>query len=808
MAEQEKKDGNIISQPASAGYEYQALMQLLGVSASKHLLDEHFTLVWANEFYYQFTGWSKEEYEATFHNRPDLYYKDDPKEWQELTDAVLGALAKGEKSYKLLSRFRRKNGEYIWIQFSAQFADEYIDGYQVAYSVLTNVNDIVQMQKEQSVTYESLPGFVAKYRMDTIDEKLELTLLEANSRFREYFGELGDRNGSDLYRQNILDNLDAINAEMAHMKAGEPLHFVMHVTDRRGQALWLQVNGTCVGWQDGRPIYLVIFLDVTDVTELREMQRKLTEQAEALQDALTVAEHANRAKSDFLSRMSHEIRTPMNAIIGMTTIAAAYIEDRARVEDCLQKIAYSSKHLVSLINDVLDMSKIDEGKMKIAHENFDLVTVVESITSIIYPQAVDKGLNFTVPLVELADTVLIGDSMRLNQILLNLLSNPLKFTPAGGTIRLEIRQVQHKDGRVRLRFTVSDTGVGMSGEFMSRLFKPFEQESIATGQKYGGTGLGMAITKNLVTLMGGTVSVQSKVEQGTAFTIELDFDEPEEGGGQQISRHPALETLKVLIADDDQDSCVHASLLLKKMGILSDWVLTGAACVEKIGGAHRGGEDYDVCFVDWKMPDLDGVEVARRIRELVGPDTTVIIMTAYDWSAIETRAREAGVNAFLSKPLFASSLYNALLTVTGVGSAAKAPAVKVERPELAGRRVLLVEDNALNREIAIELLKMVGVAADYAENGQVALNMFLSNGDRYDLILMDVQMPVMDGYAATKAIRDSGHPRAKEIPIIAMTADAFHEDVVRAAEAGMNGHLSKPIDSDLLYQTLADALKS
>ena len=540
-------------------------------------------------------------------------------------------------------------------------------------------------------------------------------------------------------------------------------------------------------------------ITVSDRTETMRTQQ-------VLKDALVNAQNANAAKQSFLSRMSHEIRTPMNAIIGMTTIAAAYIEDRKRVEDCLEKIGYSSKHLMTLINDVLDMSKIDEGKMTIAHETFNLESVAESVTSIIYPQAAAKSLDFTMPLVDLTDTVLVGDSMRLNQVLLNLLSNALKFTPEGGSVRLEIRQLQKKNGRVRLRFTVSDTGIGMSGAFMERLFLPFEQESAATGQRYGGTGLGMSITKNLVTLMGGTISVQSAPEQGSSFTVELDFDVPEEDGAPQPHRQQALESLKVLVADDDRDSCIHTSLLLQNLGITSDWVLTGLECVDRVLLAHRTGEDYDVCFVDWKMPDIDGVEVTRRVREYVGPDTTIIIITAYDWSAIEQSAREAGANAFLSKPIFASTLYNALLAVTGVDKAVRERPDQAAWPRLEGRRVLLAEDNALNCEIAVELLKMVGVQVDWAQNGQEAVDKFLADGSRYDLILMDVQMPVLDGYRATEAIRSSGHPRAKDIPILAMTADAFHEDVVKAAQAGMNGHLAKPIDRDRLFARMTELL--
>lgn len=803
MTEQEKESaaGSSSQDILAAGYEYNTLMHLLKVSVSKHLLDEHFTLIWANEFYYDLIGWPKEEYEKAYHNRPDLYYQSDPSLWTELTETVLAALNAGEGGYQLVTRMRRRNGDFVWVQLSTQFAREYINGYQVAYSVMTNIDNLVKIQKEQSVTYESLPGFVAKYR---IDPDMNLTLLSANARFMEYFGEEGE--SSPLYQRNIDVNMEIILKYGEEIRKGAPVHFVISVKARSGQNMYLQVNATCVDWQNGSPVYLAIFIDITDVTELREMQKKLTEQAEALKDALAVAEHANQAKTDFLSRMSHEIRTPMNAILGMTTIAAAYIDDQKRVEDCLEKIGYSSKHLMALINDVLDMSKISEGKVRIAQETFNLENVVESISSIIYPQADAKGLIFTVPLIDLSETVMIGDSLRLNQILLNLLSNALKFTPAGGTIRLEIRQLQRTEDRMRLRFTVSDTGTGMSGKFLDRLFVPFEQENLGAGQTLGGTGLGMPITKNLVTLIGGTITVKSEVGKGTVFTVELDFQTPPDKDRVIPQKQHELESLKVLIADDDRDSCIHASLMLKKMGILSDWVLTGQECVNRIRESHQSGTDYDVCLADLKMPDIDGVEVARRVRAEVGPETTIIIITAYDWTNVEVRAREAGVDMFLTKPVFASTLYNALLSVTGIDRAVRVPAEKNHRPELAGHHVLLAEDNDLNREIAVELLQMIGITVDWAENGRAALDKFLADGDTYDLILMDVQMPVMDGYQATAAIRSSGHERAGTIPIIAMTADAFHEDIVKAETAGMNGHLAKPIDPELLYETVAEYL--
>lgn len=597
----------------------------------------------------------------------------------------------------------------------------------------------------------------------------------------------------DLLMQQIVDEDRAAFAEFSRWTGTadkKSIDVRMHMSS--GQTRWVKIwsHPEIVGEKVTR--YIVSFYDQTE-----DMVKE-----QALRDALINAQNANAAKQNFLSRMSHEIRTPMNAIIGMTTIAGAYIEDRKRVEDCLEKIGHSSKHLMTLINDVLDMSKIDEGKMIIAHEKFNLENVAESITSIFYPQATEKNISFSMPLIDLTDTVLIGDSLRLNQILINLLSNAIKFTPAGGAVRVEIRQIQKKNERVRLRFTVSDTGIGMSEEFIERIFLPFEQEDAVTSRKFGGTGLGMSICKNLVTLMGGTISVKSELEKGTTFVVELDFDTAKTDETDFSRHHHALESLKVLVADDDQDCCIHTTLLLKNLGILSQWVLTGVECVNEVLSAHKIGEEYDVCLIDWKMPDMDGIEVTRRIREFVGPDTTIIIITAYDWTSIEQSAREAGANAFLSKPVFASTLYNALLAATGIDRTIKSyEDIKVDYA-LGGSRVLLAEDNELNREIAVELLKMVGVEVDCAYNGKEALERFLAKGDEYALILMDIQMPIMDGYEATRAIRQSRHPKAKTIPIMAMTADAFHEDIVKANEAGMNGHLAKPIDPVRLYQTM------
>lgn len=545
-------------------------------------------------------------------------------------------------------------------------------------------------------------------------------------------------------------------------------------------------------------IALTLYSNRLDQKRLRELAYREA----ALRDALALAQNANRAKKDFFSRMSHEIRTPMNVIIGMATIAGAHLGERDRVADCLAKIGVSSRHLLSLINDVLDMAKIEEGKLSVVQEPFGLQSLVESVVSIIVSQAREQGLRFEAVLKDLQVETLCGDSMRVSQILLNLLSNAVKFTPAGGEVRLEVVQLFLKNGQARLRFIVSDTGVGMSEAFLTRLFLPFEQADSGIAQKYGGTGLGMPIAKNLVELLNGTIHVQSKLGDGTVFTVELPFGVPESAGPRRTWE---LESLKALVVDDDADTCAHADILLKNMGIAAHWVVSGSEAVRIVLEAYEAGESYDVCLVDWQMPDMDGVEVTRRIRERVGPEVLIIVLSAYDWSPIEQEARQAGVNAFVAKPLFASSLYNTLLSTFGAPpSQAKEP--EPPRPDAySGKRILVVEDNALNREIALELLAATGAKVDCAVNGKAALEQFRASPEGwYDLILMDVQMPVMNGYEATQAIRVSGRPDAR-VPIVAMTANVFKEDIAAARAAGMDGHLAKPIDVKLLWQALETA---
>lgn len=528
---------------------------------------------------------------------------------------------------------------------------------------------------------------------------------------------------------------------------------------------------------------------------------ELKRQQKILQDALLVAQKANDAKRDFLSRMSHEIRTPMNAIIGMSAVAFNYLDDKKRTADCLSKITFSSKHLLMLLNDVLDMSKIENGKLNIRQELFDLKNLVTSLADINYGLATAKGLAFEIVISEFKDELLLGDSMRVNQILLNLLSNAIKFTPKGGSVRLEIRMLRSASDKIWLRFIVKDSGIGMKKEFLEHLYEPFEQADNGIARKYGGTGLGMAITKNLVAIMDGTIEVESQEGAGTTFMVDLPF------GVSKVDKKTAaeMEEMRVLVVDDDNDTCEHAAVLLKGMGVNVDWALNGFEAIEKVRSAcEDDGRCYDVCFIDWCMPELDGIETARRMRSYVGLDVLIIIISAYDWSGIEEQAKAAGVNAFIAKPFFASNLYNMLLTVSRKPELGFSAVGNKETYDFGGKKVLLVEDNELNMEIASELLKFVNLQVEHAENGKVAVNIFRNSKEKeYALIFMDIQMPLMNGYDAARCIRSSEHPAAGTIPIIAMTANAFNDDVQAAFDAGMNGHLAKPIDVEVLYKTIA-----
>lgn len=522
---------------------------------------------------------------------------------------------------------------------------------------------------------------------------------------------------------------------------------------------------------------------------------------QALSDALANSRQANEAKSSFLAHMSHEIRTPMNAIIGMTTIALARKDDLPKVEDCLCKISQSSHHLLGLINDVLDMSKIEGGKLAISRELFELSAVLENLVNIIHPQSDERKQHFEVSLGGVDVEWLYGDPLRLNQILLNLLSNATKFTPADGKINFRIEQMEKKSGIVWLRFIVKDTGIGMSKDYQARLYQPFEQATPGVAAKFGGSGLGLAITRNLVTLMGGVINLKSEEGSGTEFKVELPFGLPER---ELLRERAALTPRRILVVDDDLETCEHVKIMLEDMGMTVDIAGGGKEAVGMVKGAHNKGIPYEVCFMDWKMPEVNGEMATREIRSNFGNETLVIIISAYDWNSIEEKAKAAGASGFVSKPFFASNLHDALMSLGGKANVNVQP----ERSHnFSGKRVLLVEDNEFNREIGQEFLEMALCKVDNAGDGKEALEKFRSSSPGYyDLILMDIQMPVMNGYEAAQAIRNLDRDDAATIPILAMTANAFNEDVAKAMAAGMNNHIPKPINVDELYAKMANYL--
>ena len=520
------------------------------------------------------------------------------------------------------------------------------------------------------------------------------------------------------------------------------------------------------------------------------------QQMEELEQARSDAEQANRAKSEFLSNMSHDIRTPMNAIVGMTAIATANIDDREQVQNCLKKITLSSKHLLGLINDVLDMSKIESGKMTLSTDQVSLREVMDAIVSIVQPQVRAKHQKFDVSIHDISTENVCCDSVRLNQVLLNILGNAVKFTPDGGEIRVAVYEEPsgRGDGYVRIHFRIRDTGIGMTPEFREKIFDSFVREDSARVRKTEGSGLGMTIAKYIVDAMGGTIEVDSEPGRGTEFRVALDLEKAEVMEADMV-----LPDWNMLVVDDDRQLCESAAASLQAIGIHADWTLDAGSAMDMVEARHRRPDAYQIILLDWQLPGMDGITAARVLRERYGDEIPILLISAYDWSEIETEARAAGITGFIPKPLFKSTLFYGLrpyLAGDGGGTEEAAPEPEEGRPELSGRRVLLAEDNELNWEIAHDLLGELGLELDWAENGQICAGMFESSEPgHYDAVLMDLRMPVMTGYEAARAIRAMDRPDATAIPIIAMTADAFAEDVEKCLAAGMNAHVSKPIDA-------------
>ena len=562
-----------------------------------------------------------------------------------------------------------------------------------------------------------------------------------------------------------------------------------YVHQKTGERRWFHI--VAMGSEVNRKKKYILVM--SDRTSDRNMNQ-------ALSEAVRAAETANRAKSNFLSNMSHDIRTPMNAIIGFTTLAVSNIDDKKRVRDYLGKILSSSNHLLSLINDILDMSRIESGKIHLEETEVSLSDVLHDLKTIISGQIHAKQLELYMDAMDVTNEDVYCDKTRLNQILLNLLSNAVKFTPAGGTVSVRIRQcpgTQKGSGLYEIR--VKDNGIGMSQEFVKKIFSPFERERTSTVSRTQGTGLGMAITKNIVNMMGGTIEVHTEQGKGTEFIVRLPFRIQSEH--QRIEKIAELEGLKALVVDDDFNTCDSVTKMLVRVGMRSEWTLSGKEAVLRARQSMELGDAFHAYIIDWRLPDMNGIEVTRQIRSL-GDDTPIIILTAYDWSDIEVEARAAGVTAFCAKPMFMSDIRNTLMSAIGQKLAEDTILPSVDS-DFRGRCILLVEDNELNSEIAVEILNEYGFLVDTAENGVEAVQKVRnSTPGNYDLVLMDVQMPVMNGYEATKQIRALDDPALAGITILAMTANAFDEDRKKALKCGMDGFLSKPIVIEELISIL------
>ena len=635
-----------------------------------------------------------------------------------------------------------------------------------------NVDDVFLMLDAK--TYQ------ADYVSPNAEKLLGITAEQIRKDIR-VLGKLHPAEHEDL-EKNYLEEIQVHEQregdfKYVHLKTGEKRWF-------HNIAMGSEVNG--------KKKYILVMSDRTSDWKMNQ----------ALSEAVRAAETANKAKSTFLSNMSHDIRTPMNAIIGFTTLAVSNIDEKKRVQDYLGKILSSSNHLLSLINDILDMSRIESGKIHLEETEVSLSEVLHDLKTIISGQIHAKQLELYMDVMDVTNEDVYCDKTRLNQVLLNLLSNAVKFTPAGGTVSVRIRQCHGtQKGSELYEIRVKDNGIGMSQEFVQKIFSPFERERTSTVSRTQGTGLGMAITKNIVDMMGGTIEVQTEQGKGTEFIVRLPFrTQPEHQRTEKIAE---LEGLKALVVDDDFNTCDSVTKMLVRVGMRSEWTLSGKEAVLRARQSMELGDAFHAYIIDWRLPDMNGIEVTRQIRSL-GDDTPIIILTAYDWSDIEAEARAAGVTAFCAKPLFMSDIRETLMTAIGQSQSEPEDSVlPAAGSDFRGRCILLVEDNELNREIAVELLNEYGFLIDSAENGAEAVEKVKnSEPGNYDLVLMDVQMPVMNGYEATKQIRALDDPALAGITILAMTANAFDEDRKKALKCGMDGFLSKPIVIEELISTL------
>ena len=620
--------------------------------------------------------------------------------------------------------------------------------------------------------------------------------------FASTFSEYAERYVDDDYRDGFLEFIkpNSIREKLAN----ELIISYRYLMVRDGKESYEMLRMAGVRHAEDRDDHRIHAVGV-GFTDIDKDMRDSLEKSQALSDALKTAEEASKAKTVFLSNMSHEIRTPMNAIIGLDSLALNEENLSDSTRDYLEKIGGSAEHLLSLINDILDMSRIESGRMALRNEEFAFSKLIEQVNTIIGGQCRDKGLEYKCNVKDHIDDYYIGDITKLKQVLINILGNAVKFTPEGGSVEFGVEKMGGFDNKSTLKFTMADTGIGMSKEYIPKIFETFSQEDELAANKYGSSGLGMAITKSIVEMMNGNIEVESEKGVGTTFTVTVTLLDSERehvsADGSDIEISP--EEMTVLVVDDDPVACDHAKLVLSKIGVSAEIAHSGKEALEMVNLRHGRMEPYNLIVVDWQMPEMDGVETTRQIRTKIGDESAIIILTAYNWDDILDEATSAGVDSFISKPLFTGNLFDEFknaLKKKGAGS-------KKKKAELTGRRILVAEDVEINAQILMNILEMRGIKSEHAINGKIAFDMFTQKPEGYyDAILMDMRMPEMDGLQATEHIRDMDRQDAKTIPIIALTANAFDEDVQRSLQAGLNAHLSKPVEPDVLFETLEDIL--
>lgn len=724
-------------------------------------------------------------------------------------DSIRTELAKGTSQMVLELRRLNGGGEYRWCEMIGTRLQE--DDSDYVLLTFRDVHRLHQAKEESRIANQRLATSV-NYFYDAIyewnlDEGVALIWKNFQNHqdpyclrytVSEHFEIMCEKFIHPDYRQAFREICDPECLKERFQKGQTEASAEILGRSSEGQYCWFTMNVQVMRILDEH-LQAMLYLKNIDEQKRAEEGRQ-----QELRDALTMAEQANSAKSDFLSRMSHDIRTPMNAIIGMASIAAANLQNPERVGECLTKIGVSAKFLLSLLNDILDMSKIESGKMNITCEKFDFQEMIQSVTALTYSQAEAKGLRFTVLADDRLESSYLGDSLRLSRILMNLLSNAVKYTPEGGKISLTVAPQRVMPEKTWIHIEVQDNGIGMSKEFQAKIFRAFEQEEQNSGRIFEGSGLGLAIVQNLVHMMGGTIAVESARGAGSRFTVDLPLRRTEQPA-QSFQELPG--EIQVLIADDDVQVCRQTEAILSNMGVGAQWVTSGEEAERSVKRSLADGRPFDIAMIDWKMPGLDGVETVRRIRRAAGPEIMVIVMSAYDWTEIEAEARAAGVDLFLSKPIFSSTLYSVLRQAVAMEQKTEERPREQESAAFHGERILLVEDSELNREIAQTLLEMAGLTVETAENGVEALEKFEASQERhYQSVLMDIRMPEMDGLEAARRIRRSVHPDSGSVPIIAMTANAFENERREAERAGMDGYLTKPIDQELMYRTIANFL--